>query len=129
MISPFNRVNETTNSFLASRACKWYRDHVLCKVVPVETSHVKHYKVRNIRLPHNTFLFSGPSWSLSLSLDLQLPMQSVPITPKVVSSNPEHGDVYCIQHYAIKVAIDLRQVGGFRRVFWFPTPVNLTATI
>jgi len=30
-------------------------------------------------------------------LDLQLPMQSVYITTKVVSSNPVHGDVYSIQ--------------------------------
>jgi hypothetical protein len=32
-------------------------------------------------------------------LDLQLPMQSVPITTDVVSSNPTHGNVYSIQHY------------------------------
>jgi hypothetical protein len=31
-------------------------------------------------------------------LDLQLPMQSVPVTPKVVNSNPTHGEVYSIQH-------------------------------
>ena len=31
-------------------------------------------------------------------LDLQLPMQSVPITTKVVNSNPAHGEVYSIQH-------------------------------
>ena len=29
---------------------------------------------------------------------IQLPMQSVPITTKVVSSNPVHGEVYSIQH-------------------------------
>ena len=40
-------------------------------------------------------------------------MQSVPITAKVVSSNPVHGEVYWIQHYAIKFVSDLRQVGGF----------------
>jgi hypothetical protein len=34
--------------------------------------------------------------------DLQLPVQSVPITNKVVSSNPAHGEVYSIQHYTIK---------------------------
>ena len=34
-------------------------------------------------------------------LDSQLPMQSVPITTKVVSSNPIHGKVYSIQHYVI----------------------------
>ena len=29
-------------------------------------------------------------------LDLQLPVQSVPITTKVVSSNPVHGEVYSV---------------------------------
>jgi hypothetical protein len=37
-----------------------------------------------------------------LSLDLQLPVQSVPITTKVVSSNPVHGEVFSTQHYVIK---------------------------
>jgi hypothetical protein len=41
-------------------------------------------------------------------LDLQLPVQSKPITTKVVSSNPTQGDVYSIQHYVIKFASDLR---------------------
>ena len=40
-------------------------------------------------------------------LDLPLPVQSVPITTKVVSSNPVHGEVYSIQHYVIKFASDL----------------------
>jgi hypothetical protein len=62
-------------------------------------------------------------------LDLQLPVQSVPITPKVVSSNPIHGEVYSIQHYVIKFVSDLRQVGGFLRVLRFPPPIKLTATI
>ena len=35
-------------------------------------------------------------------LDLQLLMQSVPITTKVMSSNPAHGEVYSIKHYVIK---------------------------
>jgi hypothetical protein len=35
-------------------------------------------------------------------LDLQLPVQSVPFTTKVVSSNPVQGEVYSIQHYVIK---------------------------
>jgi hypothetical protein len=62
-------------------------------------------------------------------LDLHLPMQSVPITTKVVSLNPVHGKVYLIQHYVIKYVSDLRQVGGFLRVLWFPPPIKLTATI
>ena len=37
-------------------------------------------------------------------------MQSVPITTKVVSSNPAKGKVYSIQHYVIKFVSDLRQV-------------------
>ena len=32
-------------------------------------------------------------------LDLQLPVQSEPITTKVVSLNPNHGDMYSIQRY------------------------------
>ena len=59
-------------------------------------------------------------------LDLQLPVQSVPITTKVVSSNPVQGEVYPIQHYVIKFVSDLRQAGGF---LWFPPPIKLTATI
>jgi hypothetical protein len=62
-------------------------------------------------------------------LDLQLPMQSVPITNNVVSSNPVQGEVYSIQHYVIKFASDLRQVGGFLRVLRFPLPIKLTVTI
>ena len=38
-------------------------------------------------------------------LDLQLPMQSVPITTKVVSSNHVHGEVYSIQHYVLKLPV------------------------
>jgi hypothetical protein len=43
-------------------------------------------------------------------IDLKLPVQSVPITTDVVSSNPIHGEVYLIQHYVIKFVSDLRQV-------------------
>jgi len=49
-------------------------------------------------------------------------VQSVPITTKVVSSNPVRGDVYPIQHYVIKFVSDLRQVGGFSP----GTPVSTT---
>jgi hypothetical protein len=52
-----------------------------------------------------------------------------PITTKVVSSNPVHGEVYSMQHYVIKLVSDLQQVGGFLRVFRFPQPIKLTATM
>jgi len=53
-------------------------------------------------------------------LGLQLPMQAVSITTKVVSLNPAHSEVYSIQHYVIEF------VSGF-----FPAtpPIKLTATI
>jgi hypothetical protein len=41
-------------------------------------------------------------------LDLQLPVQSVNITTKVVSSNPANDEVYSIQHYMIKFVSELR---------------------
>jgi len=34
-----------------------------------------------------------------------------------------------VQHYLITFVSDLRQVGGFLRVLWFPPPLTLTATI
>ena len=40
-------------------------------------------------------------------LQLELPVQSVPITTKVVGSNPAHGRVYTIQHYVINFVSDL----------------------
>jgi hypothetical protein len=33
--------------------------------------------------------------------------QESPVTTKVVSSNPVHGEVYSIQHYVIKFVSDL----------------------
>ena len=62
-------------------------------------------------------------------LDLQLPMQSVPITTKVVSLNPAHGKLYSIQHYVIKFVSHLRQVDGILWVLRFPSPIKLTGRI
>ena len=58
-----------------------------------------------------------------------IPVQSVPITTNVVSSNPVYNDVYSIQHYVIKFVSHLRQVSGFLRVLRFPPPIKLTTTI
>ena len=59
-------------------------------------------------------------------LEIQLPMQSVPITTKYMSSNPVHGEIYSIQYYVIKFVSDLRHVSGFLLVLRFPP---LTASI
>jgi hypothetical protein len=66
-------------------------------------------------LHHNAQKKLGPSWSWSYGINLQLPLQSVTITTKVVSSNPVHG-VYSIQHYVMKFVSDLQQVSDFLRV-------------
>ena len=50
----------------------------------------------------------------------------MPITAKVVSSNPVHGEVYSMRHYVMKFVIDLRQVGGFLRVLRFPPQYSWT---
>jgi hypothetical protein len=62
-------------------------------------------------------------------LDLQLPMQSVPITAKVMSLNPTHGEVFSIQHYMIKFVSDFLQIGGFLLILRFPPSIKLTVTI
>jgi hypothetical protein len=49
-------------------------------------------------------------------------MQSVPITTKIVSLNPTHGEVYSMHHYVIKFVSDLQQVSGFPPGF----PVSYT---
>ena len=62
-------------------------------------------------------------------LDLQLPVQSVHITTKVVSSNAIHVEADTIEHFVIKFVSDLQHVGGFLRVPRFPPPIKLTVTI
>jgi len=62
-------------------------------------------------------------------LDWHLPVQSVSNTTNVVSSNPIHGEVYSLQYNVNKFVSDLRQVGGFLRVLWFPAPTNMATAI
>jgi hypothetical protein len=64
----------------------------------------------------NIYNLQFNNWSKqNKGLDLQLPVQSVPITTKIMSSNPTQ----VIQQYAIKFISDLQQVGGFLWVFGF----------
>ena len=58
----------------------------------------------------------------SMVVVFTIPLQSVTITTKVVSLNPAHDEVYSINLYVIKFVNDLRQVGGFLWVLWFPLP-------
>ena len=65
------------------------------------------------------FMFSFSRWTAVVVivwlLDLQLSVQSVHISTKVMSSNPVHGEMCSIQHYVNFVTI-LRQIGGFLQV-------------
>ena len=69
------------------------------------------------------------SWLYSSWIYNYLFVQSMPITTKVLSSNPAHGKMYSIQHYVIKFVGDLRKVGGFLWVLRFPPPIKLTSLI
>ena len=62
-------------------------------------------------------------------LDLILPMQPVPITTNVLSSNPAHGEVYLIQHYMIRFVSDMWQVSGIFLGLGCPPPITLTTMI
>ena len=63
--------------------------------------------IYNIINPHYD-LTLGPSLVVMVwKLDLQLPVQSVSIAIKIVSSNLVHGEVYSIQHYVKKFVSDL----------------------
>ena len=42
---------------------------------------------------------------------------------------PRSGELHSIQHYVIKFASDLLQVGGFSRVLCVPPPIKFTVTI
>ena len=60
------------------------------------------------------------------SMDLQLPVQSIPITTYVVSSNPTHVYVYSIQHYVIVICV---RSMVFFFVLRFPLTIKLTTKI
>ena len=57
-------------------------------------------------------------------LDLQLPVQSVPISAKVVSSILVHGEMHLMQHYVIKFVSDLRLATGQ----WFSLGTQVSST-
>jgi hypothetical protein len=63
------------------------------------------------------------------SLDLQLPVQTVPISTKAVSLNYAHGELYSIQLNVIKFVSDTRQLGSFFLVLQCSPLLMLTATI
>jgi hypothetical protein len=63
------------------------------------------------------------TWLHGIELDLQLPMQSVPITTDVVSLIPAQGEVYKIMWWSLSVGC------GFLRILCIPPPIKVTGTI
>jgi len=47
----------------------------------------------------------------------------------IESTNPANGEMYTVQHYAIKFVNDLQQVGGFLWVLQVSPLIKLAATI
>ena len=70
--------------------------------------------------------FKGPSWLWSYVSWIYNYLCNYCLSPlTVVSSNPIHSEVYSMQQYGIKFVSNLRQVGGFLWVVWFPPPIKL----
>ena len=96
-----------------------YRLHVL--LVSIQGRHMQfdvdiRFEVLCVYRTYIYIIFGAVVVVIIWQLDLQLHVQSMFITTKVVSSNPTHGEVHSIQHYVIKFVSDLRQDGCFIRV-------------
>ena len=59
---------------------------------------------------------------------MKLLVQAVPMPTKVLRSNLARGEVYSIQLYVIKCVSDLRQIGGFLRIFRLLSPIKCSST-
>ena len=105
----FMKVTSKCEKLIDNGEIDSYQQLVSATVVPVVASLCSHIK-------DSWFQQIGEGWVVVMTLwqfDLQLPVQSAPITTNVDISNPAHGKVYSIQHYVRKFVSDLRQVGGF----------------
>jgi hypothetical protein len=51
------------------------------------------------------------------------------IISSVIAYIARSDEVYSIKHYVMKFVSDLRQVGGFLLVLWFPPPINMLTTL
>ena len=67
------------------------------------------------------------TWSVKLSRHLSN-AKNLPITSLYLSMLSISPQIWSI-HSVIKFVSDLRQVGGFLRVLWFPPPIKLTTMI
>jgi len=71
-------------------------------------------------------LHVGTCWSSSYGIWIYSYMYNQCIAPLKMWVN---GEVYSVQHYVIKFISNLRLVGGFLLLLWFPPPIRRSATI
>ena len=111
------------NTFIFVSGAQQYEDWFYSSIIQTNYRKVLH---DTVFLCHtDRAIMVGIVWYL----DLQLTLQSVPITTKVTSLNPTHGEVYSIQHYVIKFVSDLQKDNGFLQVLWFPPSITLFVMI
>ena len=120
----FDRVYRSSNTFHVSNKC-WKgfgQVPIFIKHIGCRTGLGAHFntKLNNylqiIPYKRNFHVLGNVVLVIVYVLDLQLPMQSVPITIKVAIWNPTNDEMYSMQHYVIKFFRDLRQGGGFLRI-------------
>ena len=76
-------------------------------MLPFQSTWVHPRFLCGVRVAHQCYVLS---YYVRVRRDLQLPMQSVPITTDVVGSTPARGEVYLIQHFVVKFVRDGRSV-------------------
>ena len=120
----FTAILKQPNHYEASEGVCFSKNDVTCFKINFNCFHQYWHAQQSLFEPVRALVVVIVWW-----LDLQLHMQSVPITTKVVSSNLAHGEAYLTELYVTKVDSDIRQIGGFLPVIRFPPPIKLTATI
>ena len=105
------------NFFLKRQIFYWYLLHIYS---------VSQHKFTSSRIESHHF--EGPTWSWSHGSWIYNYLCNQCLSPLQLRSNLVHDKVYSI-HYVIKFVSDLRQVGDFLHVIWFPPPIKLTAMI
>jgi hypothetical protein len=92
--------------------CKFEINWSTNKNLRTLTTYLRRTDAQHFHIPHSTLWGRGTIIYISYILIFQ----SMPITTKVVSSNPPHGEVYSMQHYVIK----LINSGFFHQLNWPP---------
>ena len=94
---------------------------LVLSVIPSTVKHLTEY----LPVKRQTRGLCGRDRMVVIFYQLQLPVQSVPITTNVVSLNPIYCEVYSIQLYMINFFSELRLDDGLLRVLRFLQTIKL----